>query len=160
VNNENPYASPSSTSHDHDAPHEAAESLSRRNRLTDQQVQWLTQSRYGMRILYVTVGFFVLMSAGQVLFMCLFLGPGSEFPVDDQVWNQTLVVNAVRIGIGTWIALAMSRLDRAVGQVVEHDAASATVNRALRLGRNAFAALGAAVLAMIVFAIVFVSTWL
>lgn len=149
---ENPYAAPSNASHVTDAVSEAAESPSQRYRLTSQQAQWLTHSRYAMRLLYIAVGFVVLLCAGQVFYVLVFLGPDSEFPVDEQVRNQTLLSNAIRGAIGIWIALSVSRLDRAIGQVLEHDAAPAAVNRELRLGRNAWISLASA-FALMVFSV-------
>lgn len=105
-----------------------------------------------MRLLYIAVGFVVLLCAGQVFYVLVFLGPDSEFPVDEQVRNQTLLSNAIRGAIGIWIALSVSRLDRAIGQVLEHDAAPAAVNRELRLGRNAWISLASA-FALMVFSV-------
>ncbi len=81
MDNENPFATPTSTSQGEDAEGELNVSISKLDRLTSQQAQWLTHSRYAMRLLSVAVGLIVLFCAGQVFYVLVFLGPDSEFPV-------------------------------------------------------------------------------
>ncbi len=149
MNDENPYSAPTS---DPGRKQSAAEASSQGQRLSAQQAQWLVQSQYAIRVPYVMIGLFVLFSAFQLFFTLVFLGKDAEFGVTDEVRNHTIFVNGLRMAVGVWIALSLHRLDRAVGHVVEHDAAPATLNRVIRFSRNAWIALAGGVVAMVLFA--------
>jgi hypothetical protein len=117
--------------------------------LTAPQTRWLSQSRYALRTIGAAAALFAFLCAFQVFYTFVFLGPDSEFAVEEAVRRQVLVVNALRGSFSVWIALAVFRLDGAIGQVLKYDAAPAAVNRAVRLGRNVCVAVAAGFVAIV-----------
>ncbi len=135
----NPYESPNAPS----APRVADGDLEADGRrLTDQQARWLKHSQYALRLLALMAGLLVLFLTMQVVYILVFRDPDSSQPFSVELRIRTVVINAVRIAHGAWMFLALRRFDRVIGHVLLHDAASAAVNRALRLGRNMTWALG------------------
>ncbi len=115
-------------------------------RLSPRQIVWLIQTQYALKALYVATAILTLLYLIQLVFVLTTAGP--EFPFPSSVLQnlQLTVVNLIRIVLGAWIAVALRRFDRAIGQVRLHDGALAAALRALRMSRNAWIALAASLL--------------
>jgi len=140
VDAENPYSSPQS---ERAAIIVEAATLPR---LTSRQVIWLSQTQYALKALYVTTAILTLLYFVQLVFF--FTTTGAELPFPSSLWQhlQFAVTHSTRILLGAWVAVALRRFDRALGQVRHHDGAAAAVLRAMRMSRNAWIAMAASLL--------------
>jgi hypothetical protein len=142
MTNENPYISPQTQGV---APIAEAEAVKGEPRLSARQATWIVHTQYALRTFYVFVGLFTLGSIGQLAFVFVMDGPGSAFPISDEVRLYTAVTGVMRIVLGSWIVVALHRFDLALKQVRRYDAAPLAVHRALRMCRNAWLSLAGSV---------------